>query len=250
MITLPVIALVAQVGIGFFISVEVEEAAPSYTRDGLVGEWLFDEGAGTTINDTSGNGNHGTASGTTWNDLGGGKWALNFSPTSAAAVTVPDSSILDNTSALSISVRFRSEGDSSGGVPQALVSKRVNTSTEYSYALFLFTDNHINFDITSSTDRHPSTGSYTIGAWHTVTAVFDGSRIQAERLAIYLDGVFDSYGTESSTSIPDYASDLVFGQLGGSLTADYDGDIAGILIHTRALTPTEAQEIHNYFNTP
>jgi Concanavalin A-like lectin/glucanases superfamily len=47
-----------------------QEVAANYngqvTRDGLVGEWLFQEGQGTTAYDTSGNGNHGTIYGATW----------------------------------------------------------------------------------------------------------------------------------------------------------------------------------------
>ena len=35
-------------------------------RDGLVGEWLFNEGSGTTALDTSGNGNNGTITGATY----------------------------------------------------------------------------------------------------------------------------------------------------------------------------------------
>jgi hypothetical protein len=35
-------------------------------KDGLVGEWMLDEGEGNVIRDTSGNGNNGTIHGTTW----------------------------------------------------------------------------------------------------------------------------------------------------------------------------------------
>ena len=39
-------------------------ALPSVTRADLLAHWRFDEGAGTTIKDSSGNGHHGEISGT------------------------------------------------------------------------------------------------------------------------------------------------------------------------------------------
>jgi len=37
-------------------------------EDGLVAEWHFDEGAGSVLKDSSGNGNDGTIYGATWVD--------------------------------------------------------------------------------------------------------------------------------------------------------------------------------------
>ena len=47
-------------------------------KSGLVLEYLFYEGSGTTLHDTSGNGNNGTIYGATWKQLSNGKWALYF----------------------------------------------------------------------------------------------------------------------------------------------------------------------------
>lgn len=47
-------------------------------RDGLVGEWLFYEGTGDAVHDTSGQGNHGTRYGMTWKQLPNGKWVGSF----------------------------------------------------------------------------------------------------------------------------------------------------------------------------
>jgi len=50
---------------------------------GLVGYWNFNEGTGTTLTDLSGNGNHGTINGATWNDDG-----APLQPTTFASLTV------------------------------------------------------------------------------------------------------------------------------------------------------------------
>jgi len=68
---------------------------------GLVGCWEFDEGAGTTAYDSSGNNNHGTIYGSTWTDgkIGEGLYFTKLSD----YVEVADSSSLDLTNQLTIS---------------------------------------------------------------------------------------------------------------------------------------------------
>jgi hypothetical protein len=65
-----------------------------YVANGLVSAWAFDEGTGTSLADSSGKGNTGTASGTTWTT---GKYggALTFNGAPTSWVTVPDNNTLD-----------------------------------------------------------------------------------------------------------------------------------------------------------
>jgi len=60
--------------------------------DQIIGEWLFDEGSGTTARDTSGNGNDGTISGATWTSGINGN-ALSFN--GAAQVSLGSSAALN-----------------------------------------------------------------------------------------------------------------------------------------------------------
>ena len=60
------------------VSFDYKATASNPVYDGLVLEYLFYEGSGTVLHDTSGNGNHGTIYGTTWTQLSNGKWALYF----------------------------------------------------------------------------------------------------------------------------------------------------------------------------
>jgi hypothetical protein len=72
---------------------------------GLVAAYAFDEGAGTTVTDASGRGNNGTISGATWTTGRSGN-ALSFNGTNAM-VTIPDSSSLRLTSAMTIAAWVR-----------------------------------------------------------------------------------------------------------------------------------------------
>src|SRR5437879_4561812 len=60
---------------------------------GLVAAWSFNEGAGTTVTDASGNGNTGILSGTTWTNRGKYGSALVFNG-SSARVTINNSATL------------------------------------------------------------------------------------------------------------------------------------------------------------
>ena len=81
-------------------SATVTTAPPS---GGLVAAYAFDEGAGSTTADRSGNGNNGTLSNATWAGASAGRFgnALSFNGTSAF-VTVPDSNSLDLTTGMTL----------------------------------------------------------------------------------------------------------------------------------------------------
>ncbi len=72
-------------------------AAPS----GLVAAYGFDEGSGTTVADTSGNGNNGTVANTTWAATGKYGKALSFNGTNAL-VTIPDAATLHLSTAMTL----------------------------------------------------------------------------------------------------------------------------------------------------
>ena len=72
-------------------------AAPS----GLVAAYAFDEGSGTTVTDSSGNGNNGTLTNATWSTSGKYGGALQFNGTSAL-VTVPDAASLHLSSGMTL----------------------------------------------------------------------------------------------------------------------------------------------------
>ncbi|MCI0347851.1 MAG: Ig-like domain-containing protein, partial [Acidobacteriales bacterium] len=82
------------------ITVTVSNSAPPPST-GLVAAYAFNEGSGTTVVDSSGDGNSGTAANTTWSAAGRFGAALSFNGTTSW-VTVNDSPTLDLTTGLTI----------------------------------------------------------------------------------------------------------------------------------------------------
>ena len=93
--------------------------------DGLVACWHMDEGEGSVIYDTSGNGNDGTIYGATWTDGKFGK-ALSFDGENDY-VKIPDSASLDITDEITIEVRVKT--DTPVGESVGIVDKQVEGST-------------------------------------------------------------------------------------------------------------------------
>src|SRR6185436_6982715 len=76
-------------------------ARPVAAQTGLVAAFGFNEGAGATAADASGNANTGTVTGATWSTQGKFGGALSFNGTTSW-VTIPDSALLHLSSAMTI----------------------------------------------------------------------------------------------------------------------------------------------------
>lgn len=160
---------------------------------GLVGYWKFDEGSGTTANDSSGYNNHGTLyNDPAWIKGKIGK-ALNFDGVDDY-VNVPDSPSLDITNNLTVEawVYPRSYGtktpDEWGQYHAGIVSKSDFNDQTYklTFALSNATHTHLYFEInnmTSCIGLLSDAISPKLNEWHHIAGVYDGNYIR-----IYLDG--------------------------------------------------------------
>src|SRR5262249_27557090 len=101
--------------------------ATSAAGSGLVAAYSFDEARGTIVHDSSGNGNDGTIRGATWTSGKDGQ-ALTFNG-SNAWVTVPDTSSLDLTSALTLEAWVKPATSSNSW--QTIVFKQGTKSLAY-----------------------------------------------------------------------------------------------------------------------
>ena len=110
---------------------------PPVPSSGLVAAYSFNEGTGTTVNDTSGKGNHGTLSGATWTSSGRFGKALGFDGVNNW-VTVNDASSLDLTTGMTLEAwvypTALSGGANNGWRPVLL--KQTTDGGSYTYSLY------------------------------------------------------------------------------------------------------------------
>lgn len=209
------------------------------TEPGLVGHWKMNEGSGSKLIDSSGNGNNATilnsTSGVTWVQ-GKEGLALNLNGNSNRFATVPSNSSLNITGALTISAWIRSPGLAS----KQILSKGgpdgyelgINTTGKFEF--------RINRESSGTTYRLQSITNYPIDGitWMHVAITFDGTNS-----IIYINGVRDNSATYSPTSIKPNSTEL---QIGARSSINrWLGDLDEIRLYNRALSQTDINTIVN-----
>jgi len=173
-------------------------AVPSYIGEsGLIGNWLFYNGAGGKLHDFSGQGNHGDIKGPTWKD-GSYGWALDFRSAESDYATCPDDPSLHITGELTVEVWAYLHSHTSWG---AFLCKPYldNWSDPYHCYDFRLNDDtyEMDFGFTADGTNDHCSGDTVVstGVWHQlgVARDSDGSTIN-----FYLDG--DPDGTRSPTT--------------------------------------------------
>ena len=202
----------------------------------------LDESSGNSANDSSGNGNHGTATGAVaWQPTSGVlEGAADFDGANSY-ITVPDSATLDNTGAFTLSYWFKANVFNGAG----LVAKRNNFNDNNAYSTFLGLDGKMTVDVVSNNDRFTSATTFNTGAWYHIAVVFDGTLAAASRVKLYVNGALDTTANETSTSVPNYTSPLTVGILHIGSTVSFDGAIDDVRFHRRALTAVEISAAKN-----
>lgn len=219
----------------------------SYASDaGLRAEWLMDEGAGSTIADTSGNENSGTY---TYNGSGG--WLGSDSQFSTGDATKYDGSgdrittpvsITGLTDDFSLEVWAYSDsngsgwgwffGESAGGL--FLLGKTLGASSI-----------HYNMDGIGS--GNTAAGTFTAGSWHHV--VFSHDKGMSNATKIYINGSLVATINAPAWS-PTTAGNLLLGQRSNGET--FTGKLDSARVYTRALSAAEAlahYQNRHYFST-
>jgi len=198
---------------------------------GVLGQWQFDEGSGTTVVDSSGAGHAGTVSGNpTW--VSGVKGSALRLDGNGDYVTVADAPSLDLSGAMSIAVWVRPEKTAT----QYVVKK--GTSSVDGYEIGLSSAGKIFFRLNAvssgdtyrinSTSTYPTNGS----TWVHVVGVYDGTTMR-----LYVNGVQQA-SAPGPSAIAVNTLPLVLGAEGAGyrpLTGALD--VTGIYDH--ALTPAE-----------
>jgi len=149
------------------------------TMDDLCGLWLFDEGAGKTVKDSSGNGNDGEIIGDlNWVDGKFGK-ALEFPGESMNLVQIPDSDSLNPTTGITISA-WGWLADT-GGNRRFLQKSTAGSDNQYRLLLEWGT---FKFDAGPGVSpKEITTPIFSTEEWHHVVGTYNG-----KESAIYIDG--------------------------------------------------------------
>jgi len=196
---------------------------------GLVAHYSFDEGAGTTVGDSSGNGTDGTVMGVTQWVPGkiGGAMAFNGFEN---YVDCGNNAIFDITDVISLSV-WVNANDAGNGEHNMWLGKG-----DHSYAIKHQTGNNIEFFVHEGGNwhvvHHPLDDSFN-GAWHHVAGTFDGSQ-----LALYLDGMLVST-TDYVGPINASTHAVAMGSNSEVAGRFYEGQLDDARIYNRVLTPAE-----------
>lgn len=98
--------------------------------------------------------------------------------------------------------------------------------------------------IQRSTNAGLTATSFTI-----VVTVYDGTQAtNADRVKFYRNGTVLSTAVQNTipTSMPNASSTLKVGKFGGSLTRYYNGDLAELIVYSRALAAADRQRIERY----
>jgi hypothetical protein len=224
----------------------------TFTKDsgfsGLAAQWHMDEGSGTTVGDSSVNGNDGTIADATWSGSDGGTWytgissgfstgdSLAFNRTDNEYITVPDNNTIDVVK-ITIALWFKVNRVDIG---QHFVSKWKILGDNLSYSLSLNSDK-VRFETSfngSASDSLQSTYSISSGSWYHLAATFNGSSKK-----IYINGVLkDSTDITGDLNITNTAA-LTIGTMNTDLGSHLDGLLDEVSIYNTALTADQIKAL-------
>jgi len=209
-----------------------------------VGWWKFEEGSGTTVADSSGNGNTGTASGgMTWETGKLGSYAGGFDGSDDYVTVTHDASLMP-TGSISVAcwVKTATTTNFSG-----LVDKYVGGGGNSGWVFDLFGGSQIHprlgFEASGGFQSVAGTGagaSVNDDAWHHCAGTWDGTTGR-----IYIDGVLNNSAAMTGPILTN-SVDVVLGGDAAS-TLRLNGDLDDVRVYNRALTAAEIASL--YANT-
>ena len=210
----------------------VPATAQASSDDGLVAEWHFDEGSGSAVADSSGNGNDGTIYGATWVDGKYGK-ALHFDGVNDYLDCGNDNSLKMGTNSFTLEAWIKTSTTKRMGIVG-------NYADELVWMLAVKDDGTVGMQSNTgdwNTGYALSTKTMTDGDWHHLV----GTREYGGKIKIYIDSIFEAERDDDSANhnVNRY---VVIGDEGLGKSKYFDGIIDEVRIYNRALTANEIKE--------
>ncbi|UCF08626.1 MAG: hypothetical protein JSW28_02755 [Thermoplasmata archaeon] len=212
------------------------------TRSGedLVLELHFNEGSGSTVYDSSGNGNDGTINGASWTNGKYGK-ALNFDGT-GDYVEIPhtDQFNFPNSFTIGAWINFN-EG---GGINPKIFSKDSMSDGVIFHTQGNGNERLLEFGIQGFTPWYVQSSSKIFAAeWYFVVGIYNS---QENKFQIFINGILDN--ETSVTGTPIYSSNSAYiGKRRASDLDGFNGIIDEIYIYNRALNAEEIKDHYEAF---
>lgn len=161
-------------------------------------------------------------------------------------MTAADNSILDNTSGYSFFMVTRPQ--TLDGTARCVVSKRTNVGVDQSFMHFYYTSNNFFTDIQTTNDRYNTGASFAVNTNYLITQQFDGTLASGSRCRTYVAGALNVTAAETSTLVPDNASNLLLGSTDANDPRPFGGYIAEVIIYRSALTTALRIIVENYLS--
>ena len=211
------------------------------SAEGLVAEWRFDEGSGSVVKDSSGNGNDGVIHGATWTDGKVGK-ALRFDGRDDY-VEVPDSASLNfGTSDFTVSMWLKYPSQAGGTHNYAMVYGKYKETFPWK-GINIFADcacdggtsGKITFRVDANNCLFSNAPNLNDNIWRYFTFVRTGTTLK-----IYINGALDNSIPISTINI-DNSGHAIFGanSIEHPTSQSFNGKIDEVRIYNRALTADE-----------
>jgi len=207
----------------------VASATTSSVAAGLVASYSFDEGSGTTLADSSGNGNNGTVSGATWTTAGRFRNALVFNGTSSR-VTIPNSTSLQLTTGMTLEAWVFPTADPTGW--RSIVYKTID-----GYYLMLNPGPTVGGTWTSGTAWLPTPTSLALNEWTHLAATFDGTAMRMYVNGGLVDSQPQTAPLSPTTGTLQIGADGYPGEF-------FEGRIDDVRIYNRALSASEVRQLY------
>ncbi|HIE28460.1 TPA: LamG domain-containing protein [Candidatus Poribacteria bacterium] len=223
------------------LSLASEIAVAKIEEKDLLGLWLFDDGKGDVLKDSSGNGNDGTLiNGPTWIDGKFGK-ALQFVSAKQQRVEIPNSDSLNPTDAITVMAWGYLE-DKNGN---RRFLQKSTPGSDNQYRLLLEWGN-FRFDAGPGVSpKEIDVPIFSVQEWHHVAGVYDGAEI-----ALYIDGEKAGSKAAKGQMIPSTGPIFLGTKWANAPEGDYwNGAIDEIAVIGRGVTEEEVKEAMQGFET-